>query len=95
MKQLITLYTETYGIAPKHIAQLPKAGSNRTYYRLYDEKGDSVIGVVGTSYEENNAFVTMADEFLSLEILGNELVEVCHFIQDGLVGLQGLLDSRY
>ena len=41
------------------------------------------------------AFVTMADEFLTLEILGDELVEVCHFIQDGLIGLQGLLDSRY
>ena len=40
-------------------------------------------------------FLTMADEFLSLEILRDELVEVCHFIQYRLVGLQGLLDSRY
>ena len=41
------------------------------------------------------AFVAMADEFLPLEVLSDELVEVGHFIQHRLVGLQGLLDSRY
>ena len=40
------------------------------------------------------AFVTMADELLSLEILGNELLEVGHFVQHGLVGLERLLDGR-
>ena len=96
MKQLITLYTETYGIAPKHIAQLPKAGSNRTYYRLYDEKGDSVIGVVGTSYEENNAFVTMAEHFASKQIPVPKVIAVTadrqRYIQQDL-GAYSLYDA--
>ena len=37
----------------------------------------------------------MADELLTLEILCDELVEVYHFVQYRLVGLQGLLDGRY
>ena len=43
--------------------QLPGAGSNRTYYRFWDAEGDSLIGVVGTSREENEAFIYLAGHF--------------------------------
>lgn len=44
--------------------ELSASGSNRRYFRL-ESKNTSVIGVSGTSIEENNAFLYMADHFLS------------------------------
>ena len=63
MKQLIALYNAWSGIAPTHIETLPGAGSNRVYYRFFDSAGNTVIGVVGTSREENHAFVYLTRHF--------------------------------
>lgn len=43
--------------------QLPGAGSNRIYYRFFANDGNSVIGVVGTSREENRAFIYLSRHF--------------------------------
>ena len=40
---------------------MDKAGSNRQYYRLHGER--SIVGVVGESREENDAFIYMARHF--------------------------------
>ena len=53
MEELLRLYEDWRGCAPQSVEQLPGAGSNRTYYRFWDAEGDSLIGVVGTSREEN------------------------------------------
>lgn len=45
---------------------LTPAGSNRQYFRQTDEQGRSVVRVIGTSREENHAFITMARHFSSL-----------------------------
>ncbi len=63
MKQLIALYNAWSGIAPTHIETLPGAGSNRVYYRFFDSAGNTVIGVVGTSREENHAFIYLTRHF--------------------------------
>ena len=63
MEKLVQLYKQWSGNAPKDIEHLPGAGSNRQYYRLYDSNGQSVIGVVGTSVEENHAFIYLARHF--------------------------------
>ena len=63
MEKLIALYKQWSGNAPKDIERLPGAGSNRQYYRLYDSNGQSVIGVIGTSVEENHAFIYLARHF--------------------------------
>lgn len=42
------------------------SGSNRRYYRIYSEdKEVSLIGVQGTSRDENHAFLTMDEHFLN------------------------------
>ena len=53
---------------PRTAEQLPGAGSNRKYYRLTDDRGETVIGVGGTSREENKAFVGLARHFASKQL---------------------------
>jgi aminoglycoside/choline kinase family phosphotransferase len=48
--------------------KLPGAGSNRVYYRITDGSGRSVIGVVGTSSDENHAFVYLANHFTKQQL---------------------------
>ncbi len=59
---LSNLYTTVTGVAPESIIALSAAGSNRLYFRLISPN-NSLIGVVGTSKDENKAFVTMANHF--------------------------------
>jgi hypothetical protein len=63
MHFLKELYKTWAGAEPAHIEQLPGAGSNRMYYRFTDAQGVSVIGVIGTSREENHAFIYLARHF--------------------------------
>jgi aminoglycoside/choline kinase family phosphotransferase len=50
--------------AGEHVA-LTASGSNRRYYRIYsDDSTRSLIGVQGTSRDENHAFLYMAEHFL-------------------------------
>ena len=49
MKQLVSLYQQWSGAEPAQVVQLPGAGSNRQYFRITGPKGDSVVGVIGTS----------------------------------------------
>lgn len=58
------LYADINGIAPTKVVELASSGSNRRYFRLSDsDGGKSLIGVLGTSVEENNAFIYMARHF--------------------------------
>ena len=43
--------------------RLAGAGSNREYYRMTDGDGQSVIGCIGTSRDENHAFVCLTKHF--------------------------------
>ena len=63
MKQLLELYRQWRGHEPATTEQLPGAGSNRVYYRMTDDEGQSVVGCVGTSRDENHAFVYLAGHF--------------------------------
>ncbi len=63
MKQLVELYTRWTGEQPAHVAKLEGAGSNRIYYRLTARSGSTVIGVVGTSRDENHAFIYLSEHF--------------------------------
>lgn len=68
MKQLEALYAQWKGEAPRQVEQLPGAGSNRLYYRMTDAEGNSVIGVVGTSRDENHAFVYLTRHFTQRQL---------------------------
>ena len=63
MQQLTELYKQWKGAEPAHIHQLTGAGSNRSYYRLTDKDGQTVIGVIGTSRDENHAFLYLTEHF--------------------------------
>jgi aminoglycoside/choline kinase family phosphotransferase len=58
---LVSLYNDYVGQEPTSIDELPSSGSNRRYFRLKGEK--SLIGVLGTSLAENNAFIYMSHHF--------------------------------
>lgn len=55
------LYKKYTGCDAAEITELPSSGSNRRYFRLSGEP--TLIGVVGTSVEENDAFIYMAKHF--------------------------------
>ena len=65
MESLIQLYTSYVGTAPKECNKIAGGGSNRQYFRLCDEDGNSVIGAKGTSFEENGAFIYLSRHFTS------------------------------
>ena len=60
-KNLLQLYAEYTGQEADSITELPSSGSNRRYFRLLGNP--TLIGVSGTSVEENRAFLYMAQHF--------------------------------
>lgn len=63
MERLLKLYQKWNGTAPATVEKMPGAGSNRQYYRLTDKDGKTVVGVIGTSRDENHAFIYLAGHF--------------------------------
>ena len=68
MEKLRELYRQWSGAEPATVEKLPGAGSNRVYYRMTDEHGATVIGVVGTSHEENHAFIYLSNHFTKQQL---------------------------
>lgn len=68
MKQLIDLYKRHYSCEPKDVEELPGQGSNRKYFRLWGEDGSHVIGVIGTSRDENHAFIYLSRHFVKRQL---------------------------
>lgn len=62
MQRLIQLYSRLMGEEPASVQPLKASGSNRQYYRLFPKNQDEypMIGVIGTSPEENLAFYNLA-----------------------------------
>lgn len=61
---LSELFTIATGKSAGEQVALTASGSNRRYYRIYsDDRSVSLIGVEGTSHDENHAFLTMAAHF--------------------------------
>ena len=63
MQQLIDLYKQWSGNEPASVDKMQGAGSNRQYFRLTATDGSSVVGVIGTSREEDHAFINIAKQF--------------------------------
>lgn len=96
MELLKRLYTDTFGIEPHSIEPLAGAGSNRLYYRFYDGDGKSVIGVIGTSQDENHAFITIAKHFERRQlpvphVIAHSKDEMRYFQED--LGSRSLFDA--
>ena len=76
MQKLVELYQQWSGAAPQNVAKLPVAGSNREYYRLTDSQGRSVVGCIGTSRDENHAFVYLCKHFSKCQLPVPEMLAV-------------------
>lgn len=83
---LAQLYQSYTGEAPTSIEPLPGAGSNRKYFHLKGK--ESLIGVYGTSTEENRAFIYMARHFsqkgLPVPRILAEAADQSAYLQDDL-----------
>ncbi len=60
---LSILYKQIFGVSPDGMSPLTPAGSNRQYFRLTGP--ETVVGVIGTSVAENNAFIYLSRHFIS------------------------------
>ena len=96
MKQLVELYKEWRGSEPATCERLAGAGSNRAYYRMTDGDGQSVIGCIGTSRDENHAFVYLARHFEKRQLPVPRVLAVSddelRYLQQDL-GSQSLYDA--
>ena len=63
MEQLLQLYKSYAHENALSCTPLPGAGSNRKYYRLRGSSAKTVVGVVGTSRDENHAFCYLSQHF--------------------------------
>lgn len=59
------LYKSHTGAEPASVEELPSSGSHRRYFRLTGDDGQTLIGVIGTCKEENEAFLYIDNHFRS------------------------------
>lgn len=83
LKELFVNYA---GVAPVSVVKLTGDGSNRAYYRMVAD-AVSLIGAVGTSVEENRAFIAIARAFEEAGVDAPRVVavsddEICYLQTD-------------
>lgn len=96
MQRLLNLYRQWSGAEPAKAEQLPGAGSNRAYYRLTAQDGATVVGVIGTSCDENHAFIYLCRHFAKRQLPVPQLLavsedEMCYLQTD--LGAVSLFDA--
>ena len=93
---LLNLYSAYAGALPERVESITGSGSNRQYVRFFSTDGTSLIGVHGTSYEENHAFITLARHFFEKglpvpQVLAVSDDEMCYLQED--LGAYSLFDA--
>lgn len=84
MDRLKKLFERHTGLKLGEIQELKSSGSNRRYFRL-KSGSTSIIGAIGTSLEENNAFISIAERF---KANGINVPEVYAVSEDGMAYIQ-------
>lgn len=77
-QELVQLYVSLKGAEPHTVERLKGEGSNRRYYRLADAHGDTLIGVVGTSATENEAFYQLSEAFAQRQLPVPAVYSISH-----------------
>lgn len=90
MERLTNLYKQYTGHDPLVCEAIAGSGSNRQYFRLSDADGHTLIGVIGTSRDENHAFCYLSKHFTLRQL---PVPEVLIQSEDGLRYLQTDLGS--
>lgn len=91
MNDLISLYNDYCGQEPTQCEPITGSGSNRRYFRLSSRTGESVIGVVGVSGEENSAFLYLTRHFEEKQLPVPRILAVS---RDGMCYLQSDLGTH-
>ena len=91
MEELKKLFREKTALDVVACDLIPGAGSNRQYYRLRGSDGSTLIGVVGTSRDENHAFCYLSQHFTECRLPVPAIVAQS---SDGLRYLQTDLGDR-
>ena len=63
LESIKTLYKQWSGAEPASVDVLPQAGSERRYFRLFNDKQESVIGTFGANIPENRSFLYFSKNF--------------------------------
>ncbi|MDR3326540.1 MAG: phosphotransferase [Prevotellaceae bacterium] len=84
--KVIKLFEQYTNCSLSEIYRLPQSGGNRVYFRILGKNG-SVIGVVGNSTKENNAFFEIARQFEIQSILAPKVLcvsddKLCYLLDD-------------
>ncbi|HEX7845277.1 MAG TPA: hypothetical protein VF476_05700, partial [Chitinophagaceae bacterium] len=85
---------------PVQVDVLPQSGSDRRYFRLYDEAGKTVIATHGLNVPENEAFIYFSDHFKSKglnvpEIFGVSYDKIIYLQEDfGDISLLHILEKK-
>src|SRR6476469_3589382 len=94
-EQIQQLFTHTFGKAPERVEKLPQSGSDRIYFRVYDEKG-TYIATYNLNVKENNTFIAFTEHFRTQQLPMPEIFAVSEnrklYIQKDL-GTESLLNK--
>lgn len=63
VQSILDLYKSWKGKEAVSIDVLPQSGSERRYFRIYEEDGSSTIGTCGANIKENETFIYFSREF--------------------------------
>jgi UPF0042 nucleotide-binding protein len=94
------LYKSWSGKEPANVDTIQQSGSDRRYFRLYDEKGKSVIATHGLNEQENEAFIYFANHFSKKSLNVPEIYAVSYdrtmYLQEDLgnVALMDILEEK-
>ena len=83
-EQISRLFEQWKGIKPDRIEKLEQSGSDRVYYRLY-QNGHSFIATFNLNAKENNTFIRFSNHFKEK---GLPVPEVYTASEDGLLYIQ-------
>lgn len=94
------LYTSWSGKQPVQVDVLPQSGSERRYFRLYDEQGKTSIAMYGLNVPENEAFIYFSGHFKKRDLNVPEIravnVDKTIYLQEdfGVISLLNVLEEK-
>jgi UPF0042 nucleotide-binding protein len=98
--QLSILYKQWSGREPFQVDVLPLSGSDRRYFRMYDDRKKSVIGSYGINVQENETFFYFTHNFRDKKLNVPELYAISDdrnfYLQEdlGSVSLLNVLEEK-
>ena len=70
------VYEQWCGSMPHQVDVLPQAGSDRRYFRLYNQQGETIIGTHGLNTQENETFIYFSEQFKEKQLNVPEILAV-------------------